>query len=76
MEDQNMATYMCSRSRSDISEFTDQCRSLLIFVHVFSGYRRHGDLQSWIEKEVAGDGWRIYIVHFGRHLAMQGKTSI
>ncbi len=45
--------------RSDISEFTDQCRSLLIFVHFFSRYRRHGDLQSWIEKEVAGDGWRI-----------------
>ena len=32
----------------------------LFFVHFFSGFRRQGDLQHWLEDEIVGDGYRIY----------------
>ena len=34
----------------------------LFFVHFFSGYRRRGDLQHWLEDEIVGEGYRIYCV--------------
>ena len=32
----------------------------LFFVHFFSGFRRRGDLQHWLEDEIIGDGYNIY----------------
>lgn len=34
----------------------------LFFVHFFSGYRRQGDLQHWLENEIVGEGYRIYCI--------------
>ncbi len=36
-----------------------QVRSLF-FVHFFSGFRRQGDLQHWLEDEIVGNGYHIY----------------
>ena len=34
----------------------------LFFVHFFSGFRRRGDLQHWLENEIVGEGYTIYCV--------------
>ena len=34
----------------------------LFFVHFFSGFRRQGDLQHWLEDEIVGEGYKIYCV--------------